>query len=461
MTTATPARAAAGATGRGRPNPHTQAHTRTEAEAEAHAQVQAQAATLAARTARLPPGFEPDLLAIGGVPGAVVWQRGAAGVAGRGEALRITLQGGLADPGASERVAAVLGAIAVDDEVGRAGCGPVAIGALPFERSAPATLVVPAILAGRAADGTSWITSVGPAGSEVRRSEEAVEAMGALAVLPEMNPPDSFSLASGRPHAEWCALVGHAVAAIRAGRFDKVVLAREVLVEANRQLIAVDVLRRLHALYPSCILFAADGFLGASPELLISRTGPEIASHPLAGTIAHSGDPEADGRAAAGLLASAKERHEHRLVVDAVAAALRPVCDRLDVPETPSIVSLRNVSHLGTLLCGHLAGDPASALDLVAALHPTPAVSGAPNEEALAYLREVEGFDRGRYAGPVGWQDRNGDGAWAVGIRSAELRGHRARLFAGVGVVADSDPAAELAETQLKLQALLAAVVRP
>jgi menaquinone-specific isochorismate synthase len=440
MTTATPAR------------------TGTDATGAEPAQTLAQAATLTARTARLPPGFEPDLLAIGGVPGAVVWQHGAAGVAGRGEALRITLHGGLADPGASERVAAILGAIAVDDEVGRAGCGPVAIGALPFERSARATLVVPAIMAGRAADGTTWITTVGPATGEWPQPVEAIEA---LAVLPDMNPPDSFSLASGRPHAEWCALVGHAVAAIRAGRFDKVVLAREVLVEANRQLIAVDVLRRLHALYPSCIVFAADGFLGASPELLISRTGPEIASHPLAGTIAHSGDPEADGRAAAGLLASAKERHEHRLVVDAVAAALRPVCDRLDVPETPSIVSLRNVSHLGTLLCGHLAGVEASALDLVAALHPTPAVSGAPNEEALAYLREVEGFDRGRYAGPVGWQDRNGDGAWAVGIRSAELRGHRARLFAGVGVVADSDPAAELAETQLKLQALLAAVVRP
>jgi menaquinone-specific isochorismate synthase len=416
------------------------------------------AATLTARTVRLPAGYEPDLLAVGGAPGAVVWQHGATGLAGRGQALRIRLPGGLDEIGASGHVAAVLDAIGVTDDVGRPGCGPVAIGALPFDRQAAASLTVPAVMVGTDEDGTAWITTVGPA---ELGPHDALEAADALAVLPPVNAPDSFSLVSGRPHTEWCALVGHAVAAIHAGRFDKVVLGREVLVEANRQLVPVDVLRRLHALYPSCILFAAEGFLGASPELLISRIGRNVASHPLAGTIPHSGDPEADARAATGLLASAKERHEHQLVVDAVAEALRPLCDRLDVPETPSIVSLRNVCHLGTLVRGRLAGERPSALDLVAALHPTPAVSGTPNEEALAYLREVEGFDRGHYAGPVGWLDRHGDGAWAVGIRSAEVRGHCARLFAGVGVVADSDPATELAETQLKLQALLAAVVRP
>jgi menaquinone-specific isochorismate synthase len=454
VTTATPARSGT--------DPATDTYTATAADVRA-AEL-ALAATLTARTTALPVGFEPDLLAIGGAPGAVLWQLGAIGLAGRGQALRIGLPGGLAEIGASDRVAAVLDAIEVEDGVGRPGCGPVAIGALPFDRHAPAGLVVPSVMAGRDADGTAWITTVGPAGTSGPAglaADDAMASVEALAVLPAVDPPDSFSLVSGRPHAEWCALVGHAVAAIRAGRFDKVVLAREVLVEANRQLVPVDVLRRLHALYPSCILFAAEGFLGASPELLISRTGRNLASHPLAGTIPHSGDPEADARAATGLMASAKERHEHQLVVDAVAEALRPLCDRLDVPETPSIVSLRNVSHLGTHVRGRLADDRPSALDLVAALHPTPAVSGVPNDAALAYLSEVEGFDRGRYAGPVGWLDRHGDGAWAVGIRSAEVRGHCARLFAGVGVVADSDPATELAETQLKLQALLAAVVRP
>jgi menaquinone-specific isochorismate synthase len=432
------------------------------------------AATLIARTVELPHGADVDLLAVGAAPGGVVWQREGAGLAGRGEALRITLPGGLDDTGAV-RVAEVLGAISVEDEVGRPGCGPVAVGALPFDRREPASLVIPAVVAGRAADGTAWLTTIAPAGgarSHMARPELA-QALRTLTSLPAMTPPDGFSLVSGRPHAEWCAVVGHAVAAIAAGRFAKVVLAREVLVEANRQLVPADILRRLHALYPSCIVFAADGFLGASPELLVSRVGHEIASHPLAGTIPHSGDPIADERAAAQLLTSPKERQEHRLVVEAVAEVLAPLCEQLDVPEAPSIVSLRNVSHLGTLVRGRLqATSPRaggarpdqralSVLDLVARLHPTPAVAGTPNDEAVAYLLEVEGFDRGHYAGPVGWMDANGDGAWAVGIRSAEIRGHHARLFAGVGVVADSDPDSELAETQLKLQALLAAVVRP
>jgi menaquinone-specific isochorismate synthase len=136
----------------------------------------------------------------------------------------------------------------------------------------------------------------------------------------------------------------------------------------------------------------------------------------------------------------------------------------LDVPATPSIVGLRNVSHLGTFVTGELAGgadERPGALELVARVHPTPAVGGWPSAPAVAYLQSVEGFDRGRYAGPVGWVDSRGDGAWAVGIRSADLHGASARMYAGGGIVADSEPAAELAETQLKLQALLAALVRP
>jgi menaquinone-specific isochorismate synthase len=167
---------------------------------------------------------------------------------------------------------------------------------------------------------------------------------------------------------------------------------------------------------------------------------------------------------AAGLLASAKERAEHRFVVDDVASGLAPLCQRLDVPDQPSIVPLRNVSHLGTQVSGQLAGPPTAwptALDLAATLHPTAAVGGTPRAAALDWLARREGFDRGPYAGPVGWVDARGDGEWMVGIRSALVQGTTARLYAGVGIVADSDPVAELAETQLKLQALLAALVRP
>jgi menaquinone-specific isochorismate synthase len=179
--------------------------------------------------------------------------------------------------------------------------------------------------------------------------------------------------------------------------------------------------------------------------------------------VPRSGDPETDERLARSLLASSKDRAEHRVVVQAVAGALNEVCERLDVPSAPSIVPLRNVSHLGTAISGTLSPEGAteSALELAIRLHPTPAVAGTPTDEALNYLRAVEGFDRGRYAGPVGWVDARGDGEFAIGIRSADIDGPRARLVAGVGIVGDSNAESELAETQFKLQALLAAVVRP
>jgi menaquinone-specific isochorismate synthase len=330
------------------------------------------------------------------------------------------------------------------------------MGALPFDRGRPAGLRVPSVILGADTAGHRWLTTIAPVG------ETPSVRPGVVARLPSIDPPDRFSLESVRPHADWCAEVARAVAAIQRGRFDKVVLAREVLVVANRSFVPADILGRLQSLYPSCMIFAMEGFVGASPELLVSRLGRQVTSHPLAGTVARSGEVSADNRLVAAMLASDKERHEHRLVVDAVAAALAPLCTWLDVPDVPSIVPLRNVSHLGTRLSGELGGrEPATSLELVARLHPTPAVAGTPTEEAVAYLQQVEGFDRGTYAGAVGWMDATGDGEWAVGIRSAQLKANQARLVAGVGVVADSDPPAELAETQLKLQALLAAVVRP
>jgi menaquinone-specific isochorismate synthase len=258
-------------------------------------------------------------------------------------------------------------------------------------------------------------------------------------------------------------VVAEAVEAIEQGDLAKVVLARRVDISANRPFVIPEVLERLIALYPSCMVFSVEGFIGASPELLIRRDGDRVESHPLAGTVARSGDHAGDQALVAGLMASPKARHEHRVVIDAVAAVLAPVCSQLDVPDTPSVVGLRNVSHLGTHVTGVLLPGPRqpSAIDLVAALHPTPAVGGTPTDAAVKYLQSVEGFDRGRYAGPVGWMDARGDGAWALGIRSAVVAGDRAHIYAGNGIVAGSHPAEELAETQLKLQALLAALVRP
>lgn len=398
---------------------------------------------LVARTIPLELGSAPDLVALAGEDGLLFSSEGA-GFAARGEALRVDWR----------HARDALADIAVDDEVGLPGTGPVVMGALAFDPAASSELVIPQVLVGVSPDGRAWLTTVGR-GSAPRLG------LDALAPPVAQPSPDGFNLVSGQSHEDWCAMVAAAVDTVRSGRLEKVVLAREVHVETNRPIVRTSVLARLRALYPSCMLFNFGGFLGASPELLVSRRGDTVRSHPLAGTIPHSGDPDVDTRMAAEMLSSAKERYEHKVVVDAVAACLAEVCDSLDVPEAPSIVPLRNVSHLGTRMTGTLASPAPDVLSLVERLHPTPAVAGEPFKEAMDYIDSAEPFDRGLYAGAVGWMDSRGDGDWAVGIRSATVQGNRATLVAGVGIVADSVPEAELAETQLKLQALLAAVVRP
>lgn len=351
------------------------------------------------------------------------FERDGHGVVGRGIRCRIPLPHGYGAPDAWNRVRDLLAP------------GEVAMGALPFDSAAPTELIVPA---------------------EVERG-----ALSEPVPRPDDKGPDGFTLTSVRPHAEFLALIENAVDSIAAGAFEKVVLAREVIVEANRAIVIDDVLDRLRHLYPSCMVFSVEGFVGASPELLVERRGDRVTSHPLAGTFPRSGDSEADERLAEELLVSDKDRREHRYVVDAVARALEPLCEELSVPEVPAIVQLRNVVHLGTRIEGRMTERRPSALELVAAIAPTPAVGGTPREPALEFVAGHEGFDRGRYGGPVGWVDADGDGQFAIGIRCADIEGHRARLVAGVGVVKGSIPAAELAETQLKLQALLSAVVRP
>jgi menaquinone-specific isochorismate synthase len=391
-------------------------------------------------------------------------------VLGFGTAASMGLSGGLTDPSSLELAVRELAAIPALEPAspGEDPMTPVplALGALPFDRRGDGVLVVPELTVLSASGRARVVMLVG----SQERVGELIEnhESGTLPALPsqgDLAPPDEFRLASARPHHDFLNRVRAALAEIKSGRLDKVVLAREVTVHANRALRQADLVGRLRALHPSCATFAIDGFIGASPELLISRRGAEIASQPLAGTAARSGDLDTDRRAEKALLASAKERSEHRVVVDTIASALAPVVEHLEVPKEPTIFELRNVSHLGTLVTGMLAkrdgGSWPSALELVGLLHPTPAVAGTPVDLAIEYLAKLEEIDRDRYAGPVGWVDANGDGEWHLGIRSAIVAGSSARLFAGVGIVADSDPEAELAETQLKLQAFLAAAVRP
>lgn len=354
-------------------------------------------------------------------------------------------------------VAQRLAAIDRHDEVDTPGSGPVALGALPFDRTAPATLVVPRIVHGWTADGARWTTTIASA-------DGADDPPGAVAVEPSPHgplSPDSLQVSSRRASAEWCEAVAAATERIRSGDLTKVVLAREILVEGNRPFDPVELFDRLSRRSPHAIRFCVDGFVGASPELLVSRVGEVVRAQPMAGTTTRTGDPDADRQRAAELLSSTKNRAEHQVTIDVVHDALLPFCSYLDVEPVPSVVSAGPVQHLATLVEGRLSRPPASVLELVAALHPTPAVGGWPRDEALALIAEFEHTDRGRYAGPVGWVDAHGNGAWAVGIRAASIEGATARCFAGVGVVADSDPRAELEETRSKAEAILSALLRP
>jgi menaquinone-specific isochorismate synthase len=361
------------------------------------------------------------------------------GIAGRGVAARVPLRD----------VPATLAAIDHVDEVG--GVHPMAIGVVPFEPGASCDLVIPAVVVGKAEDGRRWVTTIDDADADLA---------GGPRPAPRAQPFTVFPLT---PVDRYLAAVTAARDAVRRGRLTKAVIAREVSVDSPEPIDIHAVLLRLKAMFGRSHRYSVDGFIGASPELLIEVRGNEVRSHPLAGTAPRTGDPDTDHRAATELLASEKNQIEHRVVIDMIHDTLLPWCSYLDWQPEPSIVTVANVQHLGTAMEGHLSDPRPNVLELVAALSPTPALGGFPRADALALIAEVEGFTRGRYGGAVGWVDAAGDGTWAVAIRCAELSADRrsARLVAGGGIVADSEPLAELAETQAKFQAMLSAIVRP
>lgn len=408
---------------------------------------------LRATTRRLDRDVDPLLVAR---DDGVLFSRDRIGFSGCGVAFRV----------ARTEVAEALDAVEVDDEVGRPGTGPVGFVALPFRPGAPAEVVVPSLLVGRDGDGTRWVTTVERADGDGDGSVHDPVAIldGHLASVEDHRPgagPGSFEVRASRPPSDWTDAVADATARIRAGALDKVVLAREIVVTADAPIPVATVLLRLSQAYPDCFLYLVDGFCGASPELLVGRVGDVVRAQPMAGTAPRRGDPAADARLAAGLLASATYRQEHQVTIDAVHDGLLAFASYVDYEPEPSVVSLANVQHLATNVEGRLSHPPASILELVDALHPTPAVCGRPRDAALALIDELEALDRGRYAGAVGWVDAAGNGQFAVSIRGASIDGPVARLIAGNGLVGDSDPATELVETRAKLQAMLGAIVRP
>jgi menaquinone-specific isochorismate synthase len=243
--------------------------------------------------------------------------------------------------------------------------------------------------------------------------------------------------------------VRRAVARIADGELDKVVLAHDLLAVAEEDIDVRAVLAGLAARNPDCWTFSVAGLVGATPELLVSRTGDRVVSRVLAGTTARGGDEAADQLRIDALMNSAKDLAEHRYAVESLVAALSPHVRDLDVPLTPHPLELSNVTHLATDVTAVLE-DGSDVLDLLGAVHPTAAVGGTPTRAALDLIAELELMDRGRYTGPVGWVDAGGDGEWGIALRCAQLEGRTARLFAGCGIVADSDPGGEMAEAQAK-----------
>lgn len=326
---------------------------------------------------------------------------------------------------------------------------PVVAGAIPFDVTKPAQLIVP--------NTAQW---AGPLRFD---SENQMERSLASAYeMREIPEPEQFKEG-----------VDQVLERLNQGALEKVVLSRTLHITLPQ---AVDIHQLLLNLacqnahgYTFAVNLgendcAADSceaprtLIGASPELLVTKTGMQLKANPLAGSAARSDDPVEDERRAAALLASVKDRHEHKVVIDAVVAALRPYCKKLDVPAGPSLVQTKTMWHLSTEINGELADASTSSIELAMALHPTPAICGTPTDLARDVIYEIEPFDRGFYTGAVGWCDANGDGEWAVTIRCAEAEGRSLRLFAGAGIVAGSHAEAELAETSAKFRTLLLAM---
>ncbi|MFC7328588.1 isochorismate synthase [Marinactinospora rubrisoli] len=382
----------------------------------------------------------------------LAWLRGGEGLVGWGEAARITLPAEADGAGVRRFTSAarwleeVLARSRVTNDLGLPGTGPVVFGGFTFAPgSAGSTLVLPRVVVGRRA-GRTWLTTIGD-GPDARPEEVLHE------IRPH-RPVGPLTWRDGSPDAaQWRAAVAEAVARIRSGALDKVVLAREVHADAPADIDVRTLLARLSRDYPGCYTFSVAGMVGATPELLIRREGDDVTSLVLAGTRPRGATDEEDARLAADLTRSAKDVEEHRYAVDSLRATLTPLCSAIDVPDRPELLRLANVQHLASPVRGRLRPD-VSTLDVVAAMHPTAAVGGTPTSTAVRVIRELEGTDRGRYAGPVGWLDARGNGEWGIALRCAEITGSRARLFAGCGIVAGSDPDAELAEADSKFRVM-------
>lgn len=394
---------------------------------------------LLVRTERL--DFVGDLLDWADPLNPLVFLREGDGIVGFGERLRLVFGGSGAIASIAARWRDICARADVSDEVGMAGTGLVAFGSFGFSATGQSILVVPSVIVGRRA-GVTWITRID----------------GGVAVAP--STPRAGATTSFAPGAmmprRFEAAVGAARDRIRAGELSKAVIARDLVGDIGPTADRRAPLSRLSAAYPDTYTYAVSGLMGSSPETLVRVSGGDVSARVLAGTARRGPDDAADETAASTLATSAKDLGEHDLAVANVLDSLTDVATEVTHGD-PYPLRLPNLWHLATDVRGNLVPGR-TALDLVDALHPTAAVAGTPTDAALALIASLEPFDRGRYAGPIGWVDSHGDGEWAIALRCAQVSDHgRVTAFAGAGIVADSDPAAELAETELKFSPVVGA----
>jgi menaquinone-specific isochorismate synthase len=401
------------------------------------------AGPLVVRTVDLDLDVATGLLALLPTDRPVTWLRRGEGLVGWGLAAEIRTSGPARFADASTWWSETTARAVVRDEVDEPGSGLVCFGTFAFaDEPGDSVLSVPEVVVGRRGS-RAWLTTV---------TRGSLEQHGTVTLADPPAEPLAVSFADGALDGErWMSVVADAVARINAGELEKVVLARDLVATADGPVDVRWALARLARDYPMCWTFHVDGLFGATPELLVRRERGLVTSRVLAGTIRRTGDDERDLALAATLARSSKDLEEHEYAVRSVADALDPHCSSMNVPEAPFVLHLPNVMHLATDVAGVVHdAETVSSLQLAEALHPSAAVGGTPTPAATRLIHELEGMERGRYAGPVGWMDADGDGEWGIALRSAEIRGATVRLFAGCGIVADSDPEAELAESQAK-----------
>jgi menaquinone-specific isochorismate synthase len=399
---------------------------------------------LVARTVELGASDLPtNLLDLLPAENPVAWLRRGEGIVAWGVAARCVTSGPDRFTDAVDWWHAVSTAAVERNEVGVPGTGLISVGSFGFaDDPGDSVLVVPRIVVGTRRD-RSWITVIG---------NDEIASLPNLTVQPEVPAPGNVTFTDGAMSgAAWESVVAGAVVRIENSELEKVVLARDLVATADDDIDVRWPLRQLADQYDMCWTFHVDGLFGATPEMLVRRERGLVTSRVLAGTIRRTGDDEHDLALAGQLARSSKDLEEHEYAVRSVADALAPHCSSMNVPEVPFVLHLPNVMHLATDVAGVVHdSDGATVLELAAALHPSAAVGGTPTKIAVEMIAEIEGMDRGRYAGPVGWMDADGDGEFGIALRSAEIDANQVRLFAGCGIVADSDPEAELAESQAK-----------